>query len=334
MQDFRLEPADEYSHRPTAEPNFNESVYTNGWDPRLRMGAWMRLGNRVNEGYAELSVCIYLPDGRVACQFRRPQIDSNERHAAGGMAYAVLEPFHAVEMSYRGELMVLDDPQLLRNPAALFRDAPRAPGAVEFRLDSVSPLHGGEPRAPGQETMYGRDFSLGHFNQHTRTRGRIQVGEQSWEIDGFGWRDHSWGPRYWQNIYFYRLFTANFGADRGFMLLKRTDRERRVHRIGVLQFDGDYEEIIDLDVATEWDERKDPRQVQLGVRTAQRAVRISGEVLTMAPLRNRRQVGDQELACRIAEGFTRWRWEDGREGLGMTEYIEFLEDGEPVGYPL
>ena len=56
--------------------------------------------------------------------------------------------------------------------------------------------------------------------------------------------------------------------------------------------------------------------------------------LTMAPLRNRRQVGDQELACRIAEGFTLWRWEDGREGLGMTEYIEFLEDGEPAGYPL
>ena len=25
---------------------------------------------------------------------------------------------------------------------------------------------------------------------------------------------------------------------------------------------------------------------------------------------------------------------DGRTGLGMTEYIEVLENGEPVGYPL
>ncbi|MFZ5653395.1 MAG: DUF7064 domain-containing protein [Pseudomonadota bacterium] len=334
MQGFRLEAADEYSHQPTAEPNFNESVYTNGWDPRQRLGAWMRLGNRVNEGHAELSVCVYLPDGRVACQFRRPAIDTNERHAAGGLEYRVLEPFRAVEMCYRGELMVLDDPQLLRDPARLFKEAPRAPGAVEFRHDGVSPLHGGEPVAPGQETMYGRDFSLGHFNQHTRVRGRIQVGGESWDIDGCGWRDHSWGPRYWQNIHFYRLFIANFGADRGFMLLKRTDRQLRVHRVGVLQFDGDYEDIIDLDVITEWDERKDPVRVRLGVRTARRAVRISGEVLTMAPLRNRRRVGDRELACRIAEGFTHWRWEDEREGLGMTEYIEFLEDGEPAGYPL
>jgi hypothetical protein len=55
--------------------------------------------------------------------------------------------------------------------------------------------------------------------------------------------------------------------------------------------------------------------------------------LALAPLRNRRQVGDETLTCRIAEGFTEWRW-DGREGLGITEYIEFLEDGVPVGYPL
>ena len=334
MVSFRLDAKDEFCHPPTAELNFNESVYSNAWDPAKRMGAWMRLGNRVNEGHAELSVCIYLPDGRVACQFQRPAIASNERHSAGGLDYRVIEPFRSVEMGYTGELMLLDDPQLLREPARLFKTAPRVHGMVEFRHDGVSPMHGGEPAAPDQETMYGRDFSLGHFNQHMRTRGRICVGDQSWEIDGFGWRDHSWGPRYWQNIYFYRLFIANFGADRGFMLLKRTDRRQCVHRVGVLQFDGDYEDIIDLDVLTEWDERKDPLRVQLGVRTARRAVRISGEVLTMAPLRNRRQVGTQELACRIAEGFTRWRWEDGREGLGMTEYIEFLEDGEPVGYPL
>ena len=334
MVSFRLDANDEFSHLPTAEPNFNESVYSSGWDPALRMGAWMRLGNRVNEGHAELSVCIYLPDGRVACQFQRPAIASNERHRAGGLDYRVIEPFQSVEMRYAGELMLLDDPQLLREPARLFKEARRVDGAVEFRHDGVSPMHGGEPTEPGQETMYGRDFSLGHFNQHMRTRGRIRVGDQAWDIDGFGWRDHSWGPRYWQNIYFYRLYIANFGADRGFMLLKRTDRRQCVHRVGVLQFDGDYEDIIDLDVFTEWDERKDPVRVQLGVRTARRAVRISGEVITMAPLRNRRQVGDQELACRIAEGFTRWRWEDGRDGLGMTEYIEFLEDGEPVGFPL
>src|SRR5690606_16578109 len=128
-------------------------------------------------------------------------------------------------------------------------------------------------------------FSLGHFNQHTQVRGLVRVGAEALELDGFGWRDHSWGPRYWTNIFYYRLFIANFGADRGFMLLKITDRTGRTRRCGVLQYDGDYEEIIDLDVLTRWTAQKEPRAIELGVRTARRAVRIDGEVATLVPLR-------------------------------------------------
>jgi len=108
----------------------------------------------------------------------------------------------------------------------------------------------------------------------------------------------------------------------------------KVHRRGVLMFDGKYEEIIDMDVMTEWDENKDPKAVRLGVRTANRAVELNGKILTMAPLRNHRQIDGKEVESRIAEGFTEWVWDDGRPGIGITEYIERLEDGEPVGFPL
>lgn len=333
MNDFRLEPADEYAHAASDEINFNESVYTNGWDPAKKMGAWMRLGNRVNEGYTELSVCLYLPDGRIACQFQRPPIENNDAFGAGGLNYTVVEPLKSVSMKYTGELMVLEDPEVLRDPKAMFDSAPRLHAEIDFALTGVSPLHGGEPTRSDQPTMYGRDFSLGHFYQHMRTTGRIRLGNEAWALDGFGWRDHSWGPRYWTNINFYRLFIANFGADRGFTLLKITDRNGTTRRLGVLQYDGVYEEIIDLDVMTDWTDAKDPRAIRLGVRTENRAVVLQGTVLTLAPLRNRRKVGDEALMCRIAEGFTVWQWDD-RQGLGITEYIEFLENGEPAGYPL
>jgi hypothetical protein len=181
--------------------------------------------------------------------------------------------------------------------------------------------------------MYGRDFSYGHFNQHTATQDAITVDGESWEFDSFGWRDHSWGPRYWTNIYFYRLLIANFGPDRAMMLLKITGRDNVTRREGVLLYDGQYEEITDLDLVTAWSEAKDPTAMELGVRTAQRAVRMSGKVITLAPLRNRRRVGGETLQSRIAEGFTEWTWDD-RSGIGVTEYIEILEGGEPVGYPL
>ncbi len=56
---FIMRPEHEFSHRPDSSINFNESVYTNAFDPKAGFGGWMRLGNRVNEGYAELSVCLY-----------------------------------------------------------------------------------------------------------------------------------------------------------------------------------------------------------------------------------------------------------------------------------
>src|SRR5271167_4647074 len=90
MHAFRLDPEDDFPHLTDSTTIFNESVYVNGFDPASGLGGWMRLGNRVNEGFAELSVCFYLPDGRIACQFQRPNITSNERFDAGGLSYAVV----------------------------------------------------------------------------------------------------------------------------------------------------------------------------------------------------------------------------------------------------
>ena len=77
---MRLEPADESNHPAGSEQHFNESVYFNLFDPGAELGAWLRIGNRPNEGYAEVTVCVYLPDGRVAFTFSRPAIhDSRSR---------------------------------------------------------------------------------------------------------------------------------------------------------------------------------------------------------------------------------------------------------------
>nr|WP_295469606.1 hypothetical protein [Mesorhizobium sp.] len=330
---YIMRPEHEFSHQPDQSINFNESVYTNAFDPKSAFGGWMRLGNRVNEGYAELSVCLYLPDGRIACQFQRPAITTNEKHEAGGIKYIVNEPLKSVTMSYDGDLIIVDNPEDLRNPQELFAKGPRLPGHVSWTHVAESPVHGGEPVDDSVQTMYGRDFSLGHFNQHGRARGVIKVGDESWEIDGHGWRDHSWGPRYWQVIYFYRLFIANFPNGDGFMLLKITDQEGKVRRQGVLLVDGDYEEVLDLEVQTDWTEQQDPAFVRLGVMTAKRKVRIDGEILKLAPLRNRRKTDEGVLVSRVAEGFTRFTWGD-QVGYGMTEYIERIEDGKIVGYPL
>lgn len=330
---YRFERSDELMHRPSAEPHFNESVYCNGFDGVTGVGGWMRLGNRVNEGYAELSVCLYLPDGRIVCQFQRPKIQSNERFDAGGLRYSVATPPGDIRMSYSGELLVVRDPELLRHPEKLFTSAERSSGTVELELQGDSPIHGGVPTSDEIEPMYGRNFSLGHFNQHTRVTGEITCGNDKFKLDGFGWRDHSWGPRLWQNIYYYRLFLANLGHGRGFMLLKITDTSGRTRRLGVLLVDGKYEEVVEFDLFTEWTDRQDPSVVRLAVKTQNRTAIIVGEVLNVAPLRNRRKIDGETVVSRIAEAHTKFSW-DGQTGFGMTEYIERIEGDTLVGFPM
>ena len=64
---MRREPEDDYFHAPDDDPNYNESRYYSFSDPTPGLGGWVRMGNRPNEGYAEMTVCLYLPGGRVGC---------------------------------------------------------------------------------------------------------------------------------------------------------------------------------------------------------------------------------------------------------------------------
>ena len=63
---------------------------------------------------------------------------------------------------------------------------------------------------------------------------------------------------------------------------------------------------------------------------------FTGEVMDLIPLRNRRQDPDGNwLMTRISEGMTKWTVHsgpfEGREGYGLSEYLDQIIDGSPVG---
>ena len=93
-----LEPSDEYTHEPDEASNYNESMYFNTFDIEKEIGGWFRLGNRVNEGYAEMSICVYLPNGQVGFMFGRPQIADNGSMKAGGLSIEVVKPLSLIHI--------------------------------------------------------------------------------------------------------------------------------------------------------------------------------------------------------------------------------------------
>lgn len=326
----RLEPQDEYLHPLEDDQNFQESMYFNVFDPERQVGGFVRLGNRPNEGYAEMTVCTYLPDGRVAFMFKRPEIDGHEALDAGGLKIEVQEPFEHLTASYRGSLLLLDDPLAMADPKTAFTENPTTKSELDLTFTRVSDMVGGEPDDAKEKP--GEEFARGHYEQLNAVAGRIVVGEEEWQVEGFGLRDHSWGPRTWQAPWYYRWLTGNAGPEFGFMASRIARKEGEGTRGGFVWEDGRLHLCDQATISTEWTgEDSYHQRVHATVSRGEHTWTIEGEVLNLIPLRNRRE----GRVTRISEGMTRWTVDDGRgtthHGYGLSEYLDQIVDGDPVG---
>src|SRR5258708_24455562 len=107
---------DDLMHPNTGESNFNESAYYNFYDRTQRLGGFIRLGNRANEGYAEMTACLYLPDGTVGVMFQRPEIKNNDAHNAGGAKFEVVKLFDITRRRYSCKHFILKHPVAMADP--------------------------------------------------------------------------------------------------------------------------------------------------------------------------------------------------------------------------
>jgi hypothetical protein len=330
---IRMEPQDEYMHALEEASNFNESMYFNVYDPAREIGGFLRLGNRANEGYAELTTCMYLPDGRVAFTYNRPKIDSNDAFDAGGTKFDVITPFEELRTRYDGKLCMLDEPLQMAHPREAFTENPWVEANIDLTHYGVSPMYGGEPvNDDGSPLSADNGFARGHYEQHMAVKGTIKVDNEEWEVDGFGLRDHSWGPRFWQAPWWYRWLTANFGKDFGFVVSIIAGRDGSRRYGGMVLRDGKYEHITNATIETVWKgDDEYHTELRATATTKEDTYEITGRVKNLIPLRNRRTTPEGDnLVTRISEGMTEWSC-NGMTGYGLSEYLDQMIDGHPVG---
>ena len=162
-------------------------------------------------------------------------------------------------------------------------------------------------------------------------KGRFTVGDEVFEVSGFGLRDKSWGPRYWQAIHWYRWCPLNFGRDFGMMLSIVAGETGAPRQGGMVLKDGKYDLIKEVSIDSDWDANWYQTALRAHVKTESGATYdVEGKVLSLIPLRNRRKGPDgQELNTRITEGMTEYRC-NGMVGYGLSEYLDQIVDGKPV----
>lgn len=307
-----LAPEDDLTHPAGSEPNFNESVYFNFYDPGQREGGFLRIGNRVNEGHAELTVALFHPDGSASFVYKKPEIRTNERWDAGGLRVEVIEPTQRVRTTYEGSVLSLPEPRVLVDPKRAFTESAKRRLVLDLLHEAVGPLYGMVGKAGD-----GNDFARAHSEQHMRVKGRMSLeGRPEIQLRGHGLRDHSWGPRYWQSTPSYRWLTGNFGDDLGMVVSVIGGRPGGVIQRG----EGSIMLIRDVELETDYEAGTSfHRAIRARLKLADgTSHRLEGRVLGFLPLRNRRS----GVQTTIGEGMTEWTLDGERKGFGLSEYLD------------
>jgi hypothetical protein len=251
----------------------------------------------------------------------------------------MVKPFEELKIDFSGKVVVLAEPEQMVDPKTAFKNNPysECEAHITFTGQGRSSMFGGEPDTPHEAP--GEEFAKGHYEQLIQAHGTIRVGDQEWEINGFGLRDHSWGPRYWQAPWYYRWLTANFDENLGFMLSRVAKKEGPGTRGGFVWEDGKMHYCDHAEISTVFqgdDTYHDKIEAVLKSSRSDREWRFTGDVMSLIPLRNRRQTPDGEwLTTRISEGMTQWTMvsdeHKGKVGYGLSEYLDQIIDNVPVG---
>ena len=94
-----------------------------------------------------MSVCIYLPNGKVGFIFARPEITDNSAMRAGGMEIEIVKPFRHSSSNLTGKFSLWTIPFKADQARVFFQFQ----SALQFELtyEGVSPMYGGRVREDG-----------------------------------------------------------------------------------------------------------------------------------------------------------------------------------------
>jgi hypothetical protein len=221
---------DERPHPPGTEPNWQESVWLQWYDAEAGIGGLHRIGQEVNQGAANALFCLVSDEGT---RFRRvlPRLplrapDRDGVIAAGEgmcMSYEGGRP-RLVQRQPEAEIdLAFDDYHDLINLWDLSRDGGRG-------LIDQTAAH--------------------HYEVGGRVRGRVRIGERVVEVDGLGYRDHSWGPRDYRAWLSHRWVAGTFGEALTYSLITMHGARGELIRTGYVVRHGKATVASEVDILT------------------------------------------------------------------------------------
>lgn len=180
----------EVVQRPTGDPGWQESFLYIWHDTRSGLAGFHRLGLEPGAGTGNVFCGLFTSDG---LRYRRHLDEEKPEGGPGDTSCRV------------GPLTVLLPPE----SGVEYADED---AEVSLRFDDLHPVIRAELE-DGQGGFRDTGLASDHYEHTCRVRGRVRIGDRTAEVDGFGFRDHSWGVRDWSAIRAHRSCIGTLGPE-------------------------------------------------------------------------------------------------------------------------
>ena len=182
-----LRETDELAHPRPDMPMWSENYLSGASFPASGAGVWLHQCRPQHDPrFWEEVFTFMLPDDRFLVAKGATLARPGEAAAGPALVYECVRPFAEWRKSFQGLARLATGDELRAGP---LRDAPHL--AVDMHLTWT-----------GSSPVFDMDMSeqswadvKAHYQQHCHVAGVLEFGGERMELEGFGMRDHSWGPR-------------------------------------------------------------------------------------------------------------------------------------------
>ena len=339
MSPTDFDPRHDLVHTPDPErERWRESYYFQFIDFKHGLGGYHGPGYRPRKGYTGvLHVLWGTEHGALAATEKGKYTEHTAVHPVGGFTWDIVEPLKKWHIRFDGRLNVGGhDPAIPIDAVVAAADGTGEQVDVSYDLiferDKPAYLYDENPEWDG--------LFDGHIDEVGTVKGTLRVGEKTYEIDGRGSKDHSWGARDWSKPKGWRWVDMLFEDGTEVTVWRATFAGTNWLDDGAIYVDGETaEKVTSFSESVTFVERPRadrPASWEFEITSENHRIRGRGEMIAVAPLLFpfRTREGTRGMMWNDRTVF-RCELDDGRVGYGSAEF-QFHEppDGSKAPRPL
>ena len=339
MSPTAFDPRHDLVHEPDpGVERWRESYYFQFVDFRQGIGGYHGPGFRPAKGYMGVLHLLWGHDlGSLVATEKGRYTTHDAVHPMGGFEWEIVEPLKTWRIRFDGRLN--DGGRDVAVPVEAVVGVDDGPGekvdvSYDLVFDRDKPAYMYDPN-PEWDGLFD-----GHIDEVCTVRGSLRVGDRTYEIDGRGSKDHSWGARDWSRPQAWRWIDMLFEDGPEVTVWRATFDGRRWIDDGAIYVDSrTAEKVTSFAESVQFAPRPRadyPASWEFDIASANQRLRGRGEMISVAPLLFpfRTREGTRGVMWNDRTVF-RCELDDGRTGYGSAEFqFHAPQDGGRAPRPL